>query len=226
MFTNEKNQGFEFLKSRKMILPVFLLFCVASSKGIIIYNEETLVALSFAAFVIFSYSYFGNTIKESFDERSALIENGFDNLHRLKRESLQKLLSFHKRTLQLKKVFPALQKDNENRVLHSTFADCVYVTSTKQKSGKTISASQKKKGLSRFKCATDSLELYNDSCENIMQKLAIFKSSKSRVQERLQESLSAVLNGFVLCQMSVIKQTKNSKEISKQVKRSLKLLAV
>ncbi len=61
-------------KSRPYIFA-FLLFCVASSKHIIIYNEELLVAGTFFAFVIFITVYFGDTIKASLDEsRNAILQ--------------------------------------------------------------------------------------------------------------------------------------------------------
>ena len=55
MMTNEKLRPYIF---------GFLAFCVLSSKHIIIYNEEILVALTFFAFVYFVYRYFGQTIQE------------------------------------------------------------------------------------------------------------------------------------------------------------------
>ena len=60
MFNNKKIAPYIF---------AFLAFCVFSSKHIIIYNEEILVFLSFSLFVIFVSFYFGNSIKESLDER-------------------------------------------------------------------------------------------------------------------------------------------------------------
>lgn len=61
-------------KSRPYIVA-FLLFCVASSKHIIIYNEELLVAGTFFAFVVFITVYFGDTIKASLDEsRNAILQ--------------------------------------------------------------------------------------------------------------------------------------------------------
>ena len=63
---------------------IFLLFCVVSSKHLIIYNEEILVALSFFLFVIFVSQYFGNNIKESLDERSQAIKMELQNFLNLK----------------------------------------------------------------------------------------------------------------------------------------------
>ena len=55
MMSNEKLRPYIF---------AFLAFCVLSSKHIIIYNEEILVAITFFAFVYFVYRYFGQTMQE------------------------------------------------------------------------------------------------------------------------------------------------------------------
>ena len=75
----------------------FLLFCVVSSKNIIIYNEETLVALSFFAFIFFVFRYFGDTIKQSLDERSEGIKVELQNFLHLKAESLKQLYKEHQK---------------------------------------------------------------------------------------------------------------------------------
>ena len=82
MFSNQKVKTF---------LALFLIFCVFSSKGIIIYNEETLVALSFCAFVFFCLHYFGNTVQESLNERGLAIKTELQNFLLLKEDSLQEL---------------------------------------------------------------------------------------------------------------------------------------
>lgn len=53
---------------------VFLSLCVAMTKCIIIFNEETLVALTFVLFIDFSLFYFSQTVQESLDSRSAQIQ--------------------------------------------------------------------------------------------------------------------------------------------------------
>ena len=64
-----------YLYKSRPALFAFLLFCVASSKHIIIYNEELLVAGTFFAFVVFITVYFGDTIKASLDEsRNAILQ--------------------------------------------------------------------------------------------------------------------------------------------------------
>ena len=79
----------------------FLLFCVFTSKNIIIYNEETLVALSFFAFIFFVFRYFGDTIKQFFDERSEGIKVELQNFYNLKAESLKQLYKEHQKVASL-----------------------------------------------------------------------------------------------------------------------------
>lgn len=88
MFTNQKVRFYLFL---------FLAFCVLSSKHIIIYNEETLVALSFFCFIIFVLYNFGKTISDSLNERS---KGSYDELQKfliLKQNSFLELLNQHQK---------------------------------------------------------------------------------------------------------------------------------
>ncbi len=88
MFNNKKLAPYIF---------VFLAFCVISSKHIIIYNEEILVALSFLFFVIFVSYYFGNTIKESLDERTISIRSELQNFLNVKKQCLNMLYKIHEK---------------------------------------------------------------------------------------------------------------------------------
>lgn len=77
----------------RFYLFLFLAFAVLSSKHILIYNEETLIALSFFCFLFFILYSFGNTIQESLDERTtgilAELQNFLVVKHRLFGEMLQ-----------------------------------------------------------------------------------------------------------------------------------------
>lgn len=88
MFTNQK---------LRLYLFGFLAFCVLSSKNIIIYNEETLVALSFFFFVFFISRYFGSTITDSLNERGQVIQQELQNFLSVKEQSFKELLVEHKK---------------------------------------------------------------------------------------------------------------------------------
>ena len=92
MISNEKYRPYIF---------GFLIFCVFSSKNIIIYNEETLVALSFFAFIFFVFRYFGDTIRQSLDERSEGIKYELQNFLHLKADSLKQLYKEHQKVTAL-----------------------------------------------------------------------------------------------------------------------------
>ncbi len=112
MFNNKKITPYIF---------VFLAFCVVSSKHIIIYNEEILVALSFLFFVIFVSYYFGNNIKESLDERSSAIQSELQNFLTLKKDCLNELLKEYKKASLSKQIlqnltnFTKLQLKNKSK---------------------------------------------------------------------------------------------------------------
>jgi hypothetical protein len=107
MFTNEK---------LRLYLFVFLAFSVLSSKNILIYNEETLVALSFFCFVFFVLHYFGNTIKESLNERSQVIREELQNFIILKENSIQEVLNQHQKVSGLLKALDALNTFTKNEL--------------------------------------------------------------------------------------------------------------
>nr|NP_042255.1 hypothetical protein [Prototheca wickerhamii]AAD12643.1 unknown [Prototheca wickerhamii] len=58
-----------------ILLYIVLAFCVASSKHILIYNEETLVLICFFGFIFAIKHSFGNTITESIQERGDTIHD-------------------------------------------------------------------------------------------------------------------------------------------------------
>ena len=87
----------------KLVTFGILVFFVLSSKHIIIYNEETLVVISFIAFVIFSYRMLNESIENSFNERSDAIFNELQNSIILKENLLCELLEEHKKQLHLNK---------------------------------------------------------------------------------------------------------------------------
>lgn len=58
-----------------ILLYIILAFCVASSKHLLIYNEETLVCICFFSFIYVIKHYFGDTIAASIQERATSIHD-------------------------------------------------------------------------------------------------------------------------------------------------------
>ena len=76
----------------RMYVAAFLLWCVLSSKHILIYNEETLVALSFFLFVYLTYKYAGDSIGASMDSRGQEIAAELEQFLVAREEALQNLV--------------------------------------------------------------------------------------------------------------------------------------
>lgn len=66
-------------------LYILLIFCVLTSKNILIFNEETAVSLCFFGFLFTMSHYFGLTVKESLDERALGIESALQKVFHDKR---------------------------------------------------------------------------------------------------------------------------------------------
>ncbi len=101
-----------FMTSHDKLRPylfAFLAFCVLSSKHIIIYNEELLVAISFLAFVVFVFNYFGDTVKESLDERRIGIKAELERFFLLRKESLTEVALEHEKVSSLRKGLMSLK---------------------------------------------------------------------------------------------------------------------
>lgn len=94
MYNNEK---------LRIFIILFLSFCVLSSKHILIYNEETLVALSFFCFLFFVYRYFGITIRDSLNERSQSIQYELQHFLNVKADGYKQLLEKHQKVSGLMK---------------------------------------------------------------------------------------------------------------------------
>jgi hypothetical protein len=62
------------MQARKMLFAAILFICALSSKKILIYNEEMIVALCFIGFIIFSRKSLGQTFKVTLDSRIQAIQ--------------------------------------------------------------------------------------------------------------------------------------------------------
>lgn len=62
------------MQARKMLLAAILFLCALSSKKILIYNEEMIVAACFIGFIIFSRKSLGKTFKVTLDGRIQAIQ--------------------------------------------------------------------------------------------------------------------------------------------------------
>lgn len=83
------------------LVPGFLIFLVLSSKNILIYNEELLIALSFVGFVVFSSHTMGDTFAEAFQTRSQAIQGELQTYFTMKEEVLGELIQKYKKRLAL-----------------------------------------------------------------------------------------------------------------------------
>jgi len=83
------------------LVPGFLIFLVLSSKNILIYNEELLIALSFVGFVVFSSHTMGDTFAEAFQTRSQAIQGELQTYFTMKEEVLVELIQKYKKRLAL-----------------------------------------------------------------------------------------------------------------------------
>lgn len=108
----------EDIKSNMSLLIMSILaFFVLSSKHIIIYNEETLVLISFIGFIIFSYSMLSDSVENSLNERSLAIYNELQNSFQLKEQFLKELLEEHKKQLSLKNLLNVFNKFSSYEIL-------------------------------------------------------------------------------------------------------------
>ena len=179
----------------RIYLFVFLAFCVLSSKHVFIYNEETLVLLSFVAFLFFISHYYGNTIKESLNERGLVIKGEREDFIVRKEKSLQELLQEYQKLLVVKENLQPLSKFTNQQL------------SSAGKSGY--------------------LQLDLAFSQQLNEKLSALLSSKTNLQQRLQQVMSANLFDLVLVQLYRLnkKGHKRKGEYSpKSVKSRMKLV--
>lgn len=89
---------------------IFLFFSLITSNHFLIFNEETVVAICFISFIIFSFKFFGQSIQESLDERSEAIKNEFYQALVLEQKYCEKAIYQYEKPKVLVKNFVNLSK--------------------------------------------------------------------------------------------------------------------
>ena len=94
-----------------------LAYFVLSSKHLIIYNEETLVLISFIGFVLFSTHMMGESVKNSLNERSLAISQELENSLQVKNQVFQELFHEHQKQFSLKSLFQKFHHSASREIL-------------------------------------------------------------------------------------------------------------
>ena len=79
----------------RFLTGLFLFSCLITSNHFLILNEETIVAICFISFIIFSFHYFGKSVEESLDERNAAIKEEFLQALLLEQKYCQQIMYEH-----------------------------------------------------------------------------------------------------------------------------------
>jgi F0F1-type ATP synthase membrane subunit b/b' len=88
-------------KNNNFYLPLayvslgLLTLGVFTSKEILVFNEETLVAISFILFMIFAYRNLNDVFVAELEERATKIKKEFDHYFSLREDLLDLLISYH-----------------------------------------------------------------------------------------------------------------------------------
>nr|YP_009647137.1 ATP synthase F0 subunit beta [Chloropicon maureeniae]QBX98795.1 ATP synthase F0 subunit beta [Chloropicon maureeniae] len=181
-------------QNKTILLAAGLMFIVGSSKNLLIYNEEILVALAFASFMWFIVTYYGKNFSESLDERSSSIQAELQKGLDLQEEWLTKTLATHQSTLLAVDLCKSLKgfvgqegaRFQETRQQHLTAA--VY---------------------NQFHTQLKYLSQSNEDFLPVLQKnwgLAL----RASVQEKFQSSASSIQKDWVKQSLSILKNMKKS----------------
>ena len=187
-----------FNASPKAYLFAFLLFCVCSSKNIIIYNEETLVTLSFCLFVFFVFHYFGNTVKESLDERSEGIRVECQNFLHYKQQSLQELVAEHKKIGQLQSAL--------SQLMHFTKDTIAQLTKTGAQSLETHFSQQMVQKCGELRAGQLQQKLQNLMARNTLQLVLVDCAKEKKGGEKSNNLDSKVLKSALQLLISTVKK--------------------
>lgn len=96
-------------------LLLTLLFLIALSKEILVFNEEILVLFSFGIFIFLVYNFGSSLISSELDSRAVKIQEEFNYYKNMQEKTLIHLISYHKKQKllsdEIKSIFAILKKD-------------------------------------------------------------------------------------------------------------------
>ena len=119
-----------------LLRNTLLAYVVLSSKHFIIYNEETLVLLSFLGFVLLSTHMMGESVKNSLNERSFAISQELETSLQVKNQFFQELFQEHEKQFSLKSLFQKFHQSASREIfsmngqreksLHTVFSQEIF----------------------------------------------------------------------------------------------------
>ena len=92
------------------IILVFLFFSLITSNHFLILNEETVVAVCFISFILFSFQYFGQSIQDSLDERHNGIKSEFHQALLLEQKYCHQVMYEHEQPIKKTGAFILIAK--------------------------------------------------------------------------------------------------------------------
>lgn len=92
-----KNVNFPFLTAVLLILAIFV------SRGVLVFDAEAIVAISFVVFMVFAYQNASDMVREELEERAHKIQKEFDLHYQLQEDVLKQLISYHQKRKDLTK---------------------------------------------------------------------------------------------------------------------------
>jgi len=106
----------------KTSLLLTLLFLIALSKEILVFNEEILVLFSFGIFIFLVYNFGSTLISLELDSRAVKIQEEFNYYKSIQEKTLNHLISYHKKQ--------KLLSDEIKSILSITTKDISLILST------------------------------------------------------------------------------------------------
>ena len=107
----------DFHSHYNLVRNSLLAYFVLSSKHLIIYNEETLVLLSFIGFVLLSSHMMGDSVETSLNERSLAISQELQNSLHSKNQFFHELFHEHYKQSLLKNLFQKFHQYTSREIL-------------------------------------------------------------------------------------------------------------